>query len=166
MHSHILVSSLISIITQEFLVCYSALPQAPQWYHGEYIGHLAHAPCVSEYIANIAISSRPLKHHVPHGAVWVGGLNIYQWISSLKCHLAFNIKPILYFMFKCHIFTLMFNAFSQWLLTAKRHQSRTYWGLVFETSAMPDIVLTQTFLTQCPSACIHYWLVLYWLLLL
>lgn len=78
--------------------------KSPLWHHGECIGHLTHAPHVSEYISNAAISSQPLKHHVPHGAVWVGGLHIYQWISSLKCHLAFNTKPILYFMFKCQFF--------------------------------------------------------------
>ncbi len=121
-HPHILVSSLISIITLEVLLCDFILFKAPQWHHGECVGHLTHAPHVSEYISNTAISSRPLKHHVPHGAVWVGGLNIYQWISSLKCHLAFNTKPILYFMFKCQFFTLMFCVASQWLLSVKRQQ--------------------------------------------
>lgn len=142
-HPHILVSSLISIITLEVLLCAFILFKAPQWYHGECVGHITHAPHVSEYISNTAISSRPLKHHVPHGAVWVGGLNIYQWISSLKCHLAFNIKPILYFMFKCQFFYL--DVLCLFSVTAVGQKTATfeprYRGLLFETAGIPDIVL-------------------------
>lgn len=43
--------------------------KAPQWHHGECIGHLTHAPHVSEYISDSTISSQLLKHHVPHRAV-------------------------------------------------------------------------------------------------
>lgn len=121
-HPHILISSLISIITLGVLLCHFIPFKAPHWHPDKCIGHLTHAPHVSEYISNTVISSRPLKHHVPHGAVWVGGLNIYQWISSLKCHLAFNTKPILYFMSKCQFSTLMFYVSSQWLLSVKRQQ--------------------------------------------
>lgn len=115
-HPRMLVSSLISITTVEVLLCHFIPFKAPHWHPDRCIGHLTHAPHVSEYISNTAISSRPLKHHVPHGAVWVGGLNIYEWISSLKCHLAFNTKPILYFMSKCHFPTLMFYVSSPRLL--------------------------------------------------
>ena len=31
-----------------------------------------------------------------------------------------------------------------------------YRGLLSETVGMPDIVLTQTCLTLCPSVCMHY----------
>lgn len=122
LHTHIPASSLIPIVCLKVLLCDSIPFKAQQWYHGECIGHLTHAPHVSEYISTTAISSRPLKHHVPHGAAWVGGLNIYQWISSLKCHPAFNTKLLLYFMSKCQFFTLMFYVSSQWLLSVKRQR--------------------------------------------
>lgn len=122
---HILGSSLISIFAQDARLCDFILFKDPPWHHGECIGHLTHAPHVCEYISSTPISSRPLKRHVPHGAVWVGGLNIFEWISSLKCHLAFNTKPMLYFMLKCQFFTLMISvssAPSPWLLSVKRQQ--------------------------------------------
>lgn len=121
-HPRMLVSSLISITTVEVLLCHFIPFKARHWHPDRCIGHLTHAPHVSEYISNTVISSRPLKHHVPHGAVWVGGLSIYEWISSLKCHLAFNTKPILYFMSKCHFPALMFYVSSPRLLLVKRQQ--------------------------------------------
>lgn len=87
------------------------------WHHGECIGHLTHAPHVSEYISNTSISSQPLKHHVPHRAVWVGGLNIYQWISSLKCHLAHAV-----FYVQMSVFYFDDYVCSPWLLSVKRQQ--------------------------------------------
>lgn len=122
---HVLSSSLISIFARDALLCDFILFKDPPWHHGECIGHLTHAPHVCEYISSIPISSRPLKRHVPHGAVWVGGLNIFEWISSLKCHLAFNTNLMLYFMLKCQFFTLMIyvsSAPSPWLLSVKRQQ--------------------------------------------
>ncbi len=89
-HTHILITH--SHHQSEGPALWFLLFKAP---HGECIGHLTHAPLFSEYTSNTAISSWPLKHHVPHGTVWPCGLNIYLWISPLKCHLAFSIKPIL-----------------------------------------------------------------------
>lgn len=166
-HPHLLVSSLISIIALEVLLCDFILFKAPQWHHGECIGHLTHAPHVSEYISNTAISSRLLKHHVPHGAVWVGGLNIYRWISSLKMSSSLQYKTpyciscpnVSFFLPWCFMSPLSLTAVGQKRATFEPR----YRGLLFETVAMPDIVLTQTCLTQRPSVCMHYWLVLHWL---
>lgn len=143
-HPHLLVSSLISIIALEVLLCDFILFKAPQWHHGECIGHLTHAPHVSEYISNTAISSRLLKHHVPHGAVWVGGLNIYRWISSLKMSSSLQYKtPYCISCPNVSFFYLdVLCLLSHWLLSVKREQPLSQDIVVYFLKLLPCLTLS------------------------
>lgn len=136
-------------------------PHLSHWHHGKCIGHLTHAPHVSEYISHTLISSWPpcstqscvggLPEHLPVN-------QLLEMSSSLwyKTHTVFHAQMSGFFFF------FMFNFSSPWLLSVKRHQplSRDTETCVFETFGTADIVLMSTCLTQRPFVCMLYWLLL------
>lgn len=137
-------------------------PHLSHWHHGKCIGHLTHAPHVSEYISHTLISSWPpcstqscvggLPEHLPVN-------QLLEMSSSLwyKTHTVFHAQMSGFFFF-----FFMFNFSSPGLLSVKRYQpfSRDMETCVFETFGTADIVLMSTCLTQRPSVCMLYWLLL------
>lgn len=65
-HPHILVSSVISIITLEVLLCHFIHVKVPHRHPDKCIGHLTHAPHVSEYISTTLLSHLGPKNTMFH----------------------------------------------------------------------------------------------------
>ena len=126
--------------------------------------HLSHSYLIlatkTSCSAQSCVGGRP--EHLPVN-------QLLEMSSSLwyKTHTVFHVQMSGFFFFFGGGGVPLFSFFFCFFCLVKRQQSFSHDSetCISETFGPADIVLMSTCVTQRPSVCMHYWLVLYWLLM-